>query len=495
MASLLGFACGDDVDGGGGGDGNDSGAADGAADTSGTATTGGPGTGTGDTGEDGPPPLPEAWEPGVVLPSDEAPHPRGLLDVRGLVHTHSPFSHDACDEMPRDVEGNLNVVCMEDLRRALCQVRHDYVMFTDHRDSFSDSEFPEVLLFDPERGDALIERDGDPVANWAGCEGEAPGVAPTLVMAGCEAEAMPVGLLRHAAGRGGTYGETTPEAIDAMHDAGAVVLVAHTEDWDAQELIDRPLDGFEMYNLHANLLSNLAAGLGLIGLLNTDPDALPHPDLAVMPIWQEDQRYLERWGTVLTAGVKPVTTLGTDAHRNTFMEQLQDGERVDSFRRMMHWFSNHLLVEPDADGGYDDRAVVKALRQGKLYGAFEYLGYPAGFDAYVEAGGETVEIGGTVALADGPRIVATRPDVRRLDPDASSPRITVHVMRAIEGGFEEVAGTDPGDDELRYEPDAPGAYRVEVRMTPRHLEGYLSSFADLAGEPRVWIYANPFYVE
>ena len=51
-----------------------------------------------------------------------------------------------------------------------------------------------------------------------------------------------------------------------------------------------------------------------------------------------------------------------------------------------------------------------------------------------------------------------------------------------------------GEDELHYMPDAEGAYRVEVRIVPRHLVPYLGSFAADAETPRAWIYANPFYV-
>ncbi|MEM6997258.1 MAG: hypothetical protein AAF721_42530 [Myxococcota bacterium] len=479
--------------------------ADGAGSTSSAVTSGDASTGvdpdTGaapdsDGGSDGtstggPPPLPDVWAPGVLLPTDDQPHPRGLLDRRGLVHTHSPYSHDACDEMPRDEEGNLDQVCISDWRRALCQIQHDFVMLTDHRDSFSDSAYPDVLLFDPERGDALLERDGMPVANWAGCEQEAPGVPPTLVLAGCESATMPVGLPQHAAGRGGTYGDTTPEAIAELKDTGAVVLVAHTEGWSVEELVEMDIDGFEMFNLHANLFANLAAGLGIIDLLQENPEGLPHSDLVVMPIFSEDPAYLTRWGSVLAQGVRRVTTAGTDAHRNTFPNLLPDGERIDSYRRMMHWFSNHLLVTDDGRGGYDDRSLTAALGEGRLYAAFEYLGYPRGFDTYAELDGTITEIGGEVAFADGLSIVGTTPTVRRLDPDATAPEITIHLLRAVVDGFEEVAS---GEDGLSWTVDAPGAYRMEVRITPRHLSEYLGSYSDMADEPRIWIYANPIYV-
>jgi hypothetical protein len=224
--------------------------------------------------------------------------------------------------------------------------------------------------------------------------------------------------------------------------------------------------------------------------MNDDP-GVPHPDLAIFPIWSEDPRYLERWGSVLAHGVRRVTTFGTDSHRNTLPQELADGERVDSFRRMLLWFSNHVLVQPGEGGTWDDVAVKDALRAGRLYGVFEYMGYAQGFDAYVEAGGETFEIGAEVSFADAPEIVAVAPVVQELDPAVDAPEITVHVLRAIEDGFEEVA---QGTDMLQYVPDGPGAYRVEVRIVPHHLATYLGAYADDAASPRVWIYANPFYV-
>jgi hypothetical protein len=452
------------------------GSTSGSASSTGVADT----TSGTDTGEPAGP-----WEPGTVYPSDPGPHPRGWLDVRGLVHAHSPYSHDACDEMPVDAEGNIDAVCFEDLRRGMCQTRHDFLMLTDHRDSFSDSAFPDVLLYDAARGDTLVERGGGPVASWAACDDG----APVLVMAGCESGTMPVGLEGHVPG-GDVYGEATAEAIETLRAQGAVVLVAHTEDWTVEQLETLPLDGFEMYNLHANTFLNLGeVGILLEMLQNEDP-GLPHSDLVLFPIFSEDPRYLERWGSVLAHGTRRVATLGTDSHRNTITNLMPDGERVDSFRRMMQGFSNHVLVANEG-GEWDDAALKDAIASGRLYGVFEYLGYAQGFDAYVDVGGEAIEIGGASSLADAPEIRAVAPQVQELDPDGPAPAITLHVLRAIEGGFEEVAS---GESELAYAPDAEGAYRVEVRIAPRHLAPWLGDWAADAELPRVWIYANPFYV-
>lgn len=425
------------------------------------------------------------WEPGDVYPTPREPNARGLLDRRGLVHTHSPYSHDACDGEPQDAEGNPDPVCLEDLRRDMCLVQHDFMMLTDHADSFATHEFPDVLLYDEARGDVLVDR-GGPVANWAACDDG----TPLLVMAGTESGLMPVGLEHHVVD---AYNDQTPAAADMLRDAGAVVLLAHPEDFDIDTLEMLPVDGFEMYNLHANTLIAVLEAAQLLQLAHDEDPGLPHPDLAVFVLWSEDPRYIERWGSVLARGGRPVTTMGTDAHRNTFPQLLPDGERVDSFRRMQQWFSNHLLVEPGEDGTFDDESLKQALLARRLFGVFEYLGYPEGFDARVETADAVVEIGGEVALADGPEIVVAAPTVAMLDPEVSAPDITLHVLRAIEGGFEEVATTD--DAELRYTPDVAGAYRVEVRIAPHHLVPYLGNYADDAATPRAWIYANAFYVE
>src|SRR4051812_29485339 len=66
-----------------------------------TGVTGGHG-GAGHGGAGGHDAGPSGWHPGVVMPSIGAAGPRGLLDLRGLIHAHSVYSHDACDNAPRD---------------------------------------------------------------------------------------------------------------------------------------------------------------------------------------------------------------------------------------------------------------------------------------------------------------------------------------------------------------------------------------------------------
>src|SRR5439155_19911766 len=136
-----------------------------------------------------------------------------------------------------------------------------------------------------------------------------------------------------------------------MKAAGAVSLIAHTEGWTADELASLPLDGFEMYNVHANLIVNLGVAAELVEQLSEGKTGLPDPNLFLLTFQIEDDRYISTWGSVLARGARRVTTMGTDCHRNALPQLAQDGERVDSYRRMMAMFTNHLLVRPNASGG------------------------------------------------------------------------------------------------------------------------------------------------
>ncbi len=435
-----------------------------------------------------PPPKP-TWVPGTTYRTPREPNARGLLDRKGLIHAHSYYSHDACDSRPITDAGTYDAVCYDDFRRGLCQTKHDFVFLTDHRGTFADNEFPDVLLYDAARSDRLVEHGAGPTANWLAC----PEAEPALVMAGCETTPMmPVGLERHATGRGDTYGSDTTNALLEARAAGAVTLVAHTEGWTVDKLATLPLDGFEMYNLHANTFKN--AGVVLDYMMKVDAqqfDGLPEPDAFLASYTLEDQYYLETWGSVLARGVKRVTTMGTDCHRNSLPQKAQDGERIDSYRRMMLAFSNHLLVRPKADGTWDDRDLKDALRGGRLYGVFDSFGDAQGFDYFATEGAATKEMGDEASVAAGATLVVKAPTPRDLPADVEAPTLTVKLFKAKSGGWDEVA-SGPGD--LSFTPTAPGAYRAEVRLVPRHMRRWIGKRLDWLRAERPWVYSNPIYV-
>lgn len=432
------------------------------------------------------------WTTGVAFPSPAGPTARGLVDLRGLIHAHSVYSHDACDGEPVK-DGVRDPACFDDFRRGLCAAKHDFVMLTDHNDAFAETPFEEALLHRAERGDVFLERDGERLGSWARCESG----GRALVLAGFESGTMSVGLRRHLgdlAERRALYGSSDPVAISRLKDeADAVVLLQHTEDWTAEQLGELPIDGFEMFNLHANTLRAAGQVLELIVLTTDRPAELPAPDLVALPLLSEDPRYLERWGTVLARGHRRVGTIGTDCHQNVFRAELPDGERGDSYRRMMMWMSNHLLVRGADRSSFDDRHLKEALRAGRSYGAFEVMGYPVGFD-FVAGRGETVfEMGDEVPAGGEVELRVSMPAVQALDPNRRPPALVARILKAVEGGFEEVAR---GAGDLSVRVATPGAYRAEVRMTPHHLrEDFGVYFApSLADKELVWVYSNPIYL-
>jgi hypothetical protein len=435
------------------------------------------------------------WTPGTTYETARGLTSRGFLDRRGLVHAHSVYSHDACDGEPVDANGVRNAQCFEDFRRDFCTSKHDFVMLTDHGESFADTEFPETLLYRAERGDQLIQRDGQPVANWAAC---ADG-RKQLILGGTETATLAVGLEGHVGAtpqeRHDIYGKASAESLEAEKAKHGVALAMHTEDWTVEQLGTLPFDGFEMYNLHANVRFTpygMNAAAQLLGRLLEGDKTLGNPNLVFLNFFYEDPRYLGKWGTLLSNNIKRVTTMGTDCHRNAFSQQMSDGDRVDSYRRMMIWFSNHLLVKAKADGSYDDRDLKDALRNGRLYGAFEAHGYPVGFDYIAESKGTVSEMGSEVALADSPVLKVAMPKVDNLDPKRTPPALTIRILRAINDGWEEMK---TGTSDVAFTPTQAGAYRAEVRIVPNHLKEDLGGDAEtLLAHDYVWIYSNPIYV-
>lgn len=435
----------------------------------------------------------EHWEPGTALASLRKPID-GLLDIRGVIHAHSYFSHDACDGMPV-VDGKRNEPCFDDLRRGMCQVRHDFLMITDHPSDVAEATPLQALLYRADRGDVVLERQGVAVASRAGCEDG----SDTLVLAGAESRnIMPVGIEGHVAPmsteRDAILSSTDPEDARRLRERGAVILLSHPESWSVDALAARDIDGFEMYNIHANLEDRVsfAQAARLLQRLSRNDPGLPHPDLALMPIVRELPTYLERWGSLLARGLQRVTVMATDVHQNTLPVEMRDGERIDSYRRLMLWFSNHLLVTPEADGSWDDRHLKEALRAGRLYGAFEMFGYPEGFRYTARTEAEIAEMGSAVDFNGRPTLHVRIPRVRGVSETSEPPVLRARILRAIEGGFEEVLA---GESDLSLAVTEPGAYRAEIRIIPNHLRQHLGDDAEeLLARDYVWIYSNAIHV-
>jgi hypothetical protein len=429
-------------------------------------------------------------DPRTVVPTSALDPVRGKVWRRGILHLHSTYSHDGCDNTPL-IDDHINQECLTGERAAFCDTAQDFIFLTDHSTLYADYEYPDVLLHRASEGDQLLMREGAPVANRVAC----PGGGSVLLMAGCEGKWMPIGLERHVGAtpdeRRAALSNQTAAGAQALKDAGGLVMVMHTEEWDAEGLLSLPLDGFEMYNTHYNLMANMGTAALLLGKMTKAPETIPVPELALLGIFQERDEYLLPWAQVLLKR-KSTTYLGTDAHQNVFKEPTYDGDRLDSFRRMMHWFSNYVQLDPAVIGtDGEDRALKEAVRQGHLFGAFHYLGYPMGFDYHATRGDDVYEMGDSVKVADGTTLHVTLPRVHNPDPANGLPGIRGRILKATEQGWVEVTSFT---QDLSIAAPGKGVYRAEVRMTPNHLRPWAGTEADKYLGEKVWIYSNPIYV-
>ena len=425
---------------------------------------------------------------------------RGLSPARGIVHLHSPYSHDACDNMPRDpVTGVPNEPCLDDLRVGLCTDRIDFAALTDHGDSMAQEDFP--TLFNMRGTDQpVLDAGGNQIASRMTCD---DGHVVTWTV-GSENTLMPVMLHQHVPGdataRLATYdGDDAPTAA-AFRAAGGLAWVAHTEQHPVTELEAILPDGIEVYNLHANIDPKIRGPfLGLdpegaidnaVYFADTTPGH-PEPDLALLSFLEVNQPAVDAWNQVLADGHHMSVTAGSDAHENALPVMLADGERGDSYRRVLRWFGNIAMVTDPQDPGQ----IQDAVRAGQMFSVFEMMGTPIGFDIHATTtGGTTVELGGNLATTDGATLSVAVPSVNALDPTLPAPEISATIIRVDSTGPTVIA-TGPGPT-LSAPMSAPGAYRVEISMIPHHLGPYLGDLGTGYADVELpWIYANPIYVQ
>ncbi|HEY3354927.1 MAG TPA: hypothetical protein VGQ83_16860 [Polyangia bacterium] len=439
---------------------------------------------------------PPTWSPSPPATSELAPL-RGERYVRGIIHAHSVYSHDACDGNPWPDGPNLE--CWGQIRAAMCAAGEDWFMLTDHNSSLSsEDDFTKLLLHDAAAGDELVLKAGAPIANRVAC-GDGRTV---LLMAGHEDSIMPIGMEGHIAGdaqaRSDFYGRRDAEAVGRYRDElGALVLQNHTEERTVEDLAALGLDGVEVFNAHAALLPGARKDFlhvdpsgaldGVLPFFDFHEDTWktsPEPDLSLLGFLEDFAVYNATWDALLAQG-RMLGVLGTDVHQNTYPFILKDGERGDSYRRMMRWYSNWVLLAP---GELTPDALKAAMRQGRMAGVFEVLGTPAGLDFHAETAGAIAEVGDEVALGAGPKLVAVAPTVLGLSAAQAQPEVALSLKC---NGAEVATGTD----RLEYTPTAAGFCRLDVTIVPHHLTPYLGATPEPFVKTYPWVKVNPIYVK
>lgn len=454
-------------------------------------------TGTGPTG---PATCGEAnhFDPYYEVPTAEMPEVRGWELKRGVGHVHSIYSHDACDEegfLNEDGEqdyhaGVPNQQCFDDLRKGLCDAEIDFAFLTDHNEAYPDFEYPDVLLWSS--GDSLVEVGGEVTANYIQCPDRPDDV---LLSAGIDVDLIGFGLKRHVADtpeeRAAIYGLRNQTTVDAIRSVGGLSFGGYVQRWDEQEFYDTEFDAIEIYNPAFTLYDNLLDAIQLIGQMNLTPDDSPVAELGLYILFEEQTESLRRWAVSIQDRRLP-SFLGSNAHRNVLPEPLApDGERLDSYRRTFHWFSNYALMPAGSNPTMDD--YQDAVAAGRTFGAFDAMGTPSGFDYRAEAGGTVYEMGAEIDGQGEVTLIVESPTVFGLGPRNEEPVITSRIVKATpEGTWEEVASAE---GTLTYVPTEPGAYRAEVHMLPNHLRPCLGSAPDPLVVETLWVYGNPIYVD
>lgn len=477
----------------------------------------------------------------VTLPVQFPAERRGWMTHRGLIHLHSAYSHDGCSPDGYEDNGGPDPECLLQLRNAACSHDIKFLFMTDHPGQARNHAFEELAQFHADKGDQMmLDPQQRPFANKLKCPEGSP--QPFVyVFVGTEGHKnMPVGLAGPIpeavfSTDYGIEGELEPalEAVALARDLGGLAMAVHTEQDNipAERIVALNLDGMEIYNLHANLMDMLKGSLDTLyamdhfmGETNDDPPA----DLALLLFLAPLPVSVQKVDIV--AAVKHITTfLATDIHRNVefpllctagpekgmcaaiFPEapkfanllatggpvQLKDGERMDSYNRAMRWFSNRILVKDDAPD-----SVRQALRDGRVYGAFDTLGNPEGFDFVLWTGSDVVEMGGQVPFAEGMTLYVNLPRVgpapwdlsRELEFDKA--HLTARLIKMTEEGSTEIASAAglANGGTLSAPVDSAAAYRVEVWIKPKHLKPILGALANKADESYPYIYSSPIFV-
>jgi hypothetical protein len=497
------------------------------------APTDGP---AGETGGDSPR-LDEGGQDAADTPFPLDPAQRGYVELRGIIHLHSALSHDGCAPDGYEDNGGPEPGCLAELRAAPCASGIDFLMMTDHPGHLKDHDYFAGLQH--QDGDELAkDESGNPFANRIECP-DGSLVPHAWVFYGTEgSKNMPVGLTGPDIPPeiySVSYGDSTPldqakAAVAKAHELGGIALAVHTEEGSisAERIAAVPLDGMEIYNLHANLmgaLENLDTLFKLEAFMG-DKDGGPAADLSVMLFLAQVDNSVEKFEWV-SARVRMVSVAATDVHRNVEIPALcpngiegsvcegfakdypsfaafamkggavtlSDGDRMDSYARGLRWFSNRFRAKAAEAGD-----IREAVRAGRGYASFDVFGYPAGFDFYVVNGGKLVEMGEEAPL-DGeaqawfrtPKIEAA-PWMEAGTIPFGMAQLTTKLIRSTEEGTEVVAEIKGQGGIVSATLPGPGAYSLRITIMPLHLKPALSGVSNLASKTYPYIYSNPVFL-
>ncbi len=433
----------------------------------------------------------------TLPPSSELGSPRGYRVTRNIIHLHSPISYDACD----GGDGRANASCLDHLRSALCKNRVDFAFLTDHPSHFAEYSIAQASYpMTAASTDTPVTSAAVTVGNQINdCASYGTSSTPILAPGFEHTGIMPIAMTAHLAPQAVATYEATPDAAMVTNltaTSSAVVLIPHTEQKALADLQIAGVDGIEVYNLHANISPTLRTYLGLSPFGDgwsdliyyfVDPYGEQQPDLAFVAFFRWGSIYTTRWNQMLASGFPVIGVAGSDSHENALAYQANDGERLDSHRRVMRWFSNHYLVSAVT---YDQ--IKAALLAGRGWIVFEAFGTPVGMDYYATANGTTVGVGASGTYVAGQTtITVPLPTLHASSPtDGNAPTIRILLKKVGTGGADTTVATATGAA-LSYTVTSTGIYRAEVYITPNQLGSFLGYKRATLLRELPWIITNP----
>jgi hypothetical protein len=250
---------------------------------------------------------------------------------------------------------------------------------------------------------------------------------------------------------------------------GRLTVLGYPE--QVRELRPEGFDAVEVYNLYTNSKRINYALLFFDGLWSY----FPYADLLFTDFYERPDANLRRWDEANAAGRSRLFAVaGNDAHQNVGISlQEQTGKKLldlklDPYERSFRVVRNHVLIEKGQP--LDADSLLRALRSGHSYLAFDLFGDAAGFRFTADNGADRRVMGDEIAPgADGRVRLSARSPVKCRTLFFRDGQVVKEVK-------------DSAEAELAAE--GAGVYRVEV---------YLDQLGSiLQGKP--WIVSNPIFV-
>jgi predicted metal-dependent phosphoesterase TrpH len=355
----------------------------------------------------------------------EMTFPGDFFSYRGSIHNHSIFS---------DGTGSVDEILAAAHRAGL-----DYLILTDHNQLVEQSLqgwWDGVLfLIDIEVNDMALEPERNHLLTLNVNEDMTP------------------------------YAPDPQKLIDAVRERGGLTFLAHPIDLpgplikDIYPWTDWDIEGYtgvELWNFMSEFRVH-ATSKPVAILMAYFPQLFttgPFPEM------------LAKWDELLQQ--HPTAAIGgPDAHAQTY----RIGPLKRRFLPYDYCFravNTHIITRTafNHDFKHDKALIYEALAAARAWIGYDLLHPTEGFSYFGETGNQhLVQMGESVALVQGLTLKVMTPA-----------KAHIKLIRAGSGVVAEAKGST-----LTYEPDAPGAYRVEVWKTWWF-------------KPRGWIFSNPIYV-